>query len=50
MDQQVAESLSRQLRISPEQAVRVEHEILILRELRKYLPANQWPVIEMWTR
>ncbi len=33
MDQQLAESLSRQLRISPEQVVREEYEILILREL-----------------
>jgi len=33
MDQQLAESLARQLRISLEQVVREEYEILILREL-----------------
>lgn len=33
MDQQLAESLARQLRISPEQVVREEYEMLILRAL-----------------
>lgn len=37
MDWQLAESLSRQLRISPEQVVREEHEVLILRELMESL-------------
>ena len=35
MDQQLANSLARQLRISPEQVVREEQEMLVLRELQE---------------
>jgi hypothetical protein len=43
VEQQLAETISRQLGISPEQVVREEHE------LRKYLPKSQWPVIDQWS-